>query len=219
MPVGNDVVDLRDPDNQPAAIHPRFDQRVFTDGERALLDALNDGAERHRLRWSLWAAKESAFKYQRQVDPRVAFHPRTFRVELEAPTGGRVHHGDRTLDLALDVTPRRVHALVASGARPVVAIREVESGPPVSPAAATAHVRRLAAELVGELLGIAPEEIVIAGPRGMAAPTGTDIPRAVRDGTPLDVAVSLSHDGSWGAAAATLQRSVVEEAAAPLEHP
>jgi phosphopantetheinyl transferase (holo-ACP synthase) len=55
--VGNDVVDLRDPENQPEAIHPRFDDRVFTWAERARILAAGSP---HRMRWVLWAAKESA---------------------------------------------------------------------------------------------------------------------------------------------------------------
>ena len=32
--VGNDIVDLRDPESQADGLHPRFDARVFTAPER-----------------------------------------------------------------------------------------------------------------------------------------------------------------------------------------
>ena len=32
--VGNDIVDLRDRDSDPATLHPRFDERVFAPHER-----------------------------------------------------------------------------------------------------------------------------------------------------------------------------------------
>ncbi len=53
MLVGNDVVDLHDPESSPEALHARFDARVFTTDERVLLSASDS---MHELRWTLWAA-------------------------------------------------------------------------------------------------------------------------------------------------------------------
>jgi len=90
--VGNDVVDLRDPENQPGAIHPRFDERVFTPVERA---RLTDEATAHRTRWLMWAAKESAFKVARKLDPGVRFLPRRFRVDFEGDALAVVRHAGK----------------------------------------------------------------------------------------------------------------------------
>ena len=59
MMLGNDVVDLRDPDSDVATHPARFDERVFAPGERALIQ---HSAQPARLRWQLWSAKEAAFK-------------------------------------------------------------------------------------------------------------------------------------------------------------
>lgn len=75
MTVGNDLVDLADPQSQPDAIHPRWDERVFTPEERETL--FQDG-DPHTLRWLLWAAKESAFKAAKKLDASVWFQPRAF---------------------------------------------------------------------------------------------------------------------------------------------
>ncbi|HEM47401.1 MAG TPA: 4-phosphopantetheinyl transferase family protein [Alphaproteobacteria bacterium] len=202
MPVGNDVVDLEDPDNRPTAIHPRFDRRVFTDAELARLNDASDEDARHRLRWSLWAAKESALKYLRQIDARISWHPREFAVRVETTAVARVRHGDRELAVTLDVTSRRVHAVTPAGADDALtALHRVESGAPPDAEEASTGVRRLAARATGRLLGIADEEITITGPGGRAAPRGADIPRALRGGERLAVDVSLSHDGRWLACA------------------
>ena len=37
--IGNDVVDLADPDADPGRLHPRFDGRVFDPSEHALIAA------------------------------------------------------------------------------------------------------------------------------------------------------------------------------------
>ena len=83
MPVGNDIVDLRDPETRPGALHPRFDARVFTPAERERIGPDEQG---HRMRWLMWAAKESAYKAAKKLDPRTVFSPSRFEVELSAPS-------------------------------------------------------------------------------------------------------------------------------------
>lgn len=201
MPVGNDVVDLEDPDNGSTAIHPRFDRRVFTDAELDRLNDVPDEEVRHRLRWSLWAAKESALKYLRQADPHIPWHPREFGVRTDGPESACVRHADRELAVTLDVTPRRVHAVIPGGDDTLADLHRVESGAPPDPAEASAGVRRMAARAVGRLFGVDPTEIAITGPDGRSAPEGPAIPRALHRGERLAVDVSLSHDGRWLACA------------------
>ena len=62
--VGNDVVDLRDPESAAETLHPRFDKRVFSVREREAMAESRDAA---RLRWKFWAAKESASGKQPQL--------------------------------------------------------------------------------------------------------------------------------------------------------
>lgn len=85
--IGNDVVDLADPEC--AHLHPRFDERVFAAAERRRI-AFAESPE--RMRWILWAAKESAFKRARRLDPSLPFVPRRFAVSLDAALEGVVHH-------------------------------------------------------------------------------------------------------------------------------
>ena len=85
--VGNDVVDLRDPEVQPGACHARFDARVFAAAE---LEAVRVSPVPQWLRWMLWAAKEAAYKVAKKDDARTVFSPSRFVVSLEDATGGRV---------------------------------------------------------------------------------------------------------------------------------
>jgi len=57
--LGNDIVDLADPEACESTLHPRFDARVFAAPERVLLAA---AADRGALRWALWAAKEREYR-------------------------------------------------------------------------------------------------------------------------------------------------------------
>ena len=86
MSIGNDVVDLADPETRLDGLHPRWDGRAFCAAERRALAA---SPSRHRLHWALWAAKESAYKARKRLDPHTVFSPREFEIELSPlPAGG-----------------------------------------------------------------------------------------------------------------------------------
>lgn len=204
MRVGNDVVDLEAADNQPDAIHSRFDARVFSRAERARIGAAGDGFARHRMRWALWAAKESGLKLLRKTRPAQAFHPADFRVELaDVPDRGTIAAHGACFDVRLDVDDRRVHAVATAGRPRSIVAMLTPLDAPALPAAASALARDLAAAAVREALGFEPGS---AGAAGIVVDTGPAsnhrMPRAFHLGRLLPVDVSLSHDGRWIACAA-----------------
>ena len=187
MPVGNDVVDLRHPLCQPDAIHPRFDSRAFSAREIALLVATQKA---HQMRWSLWAAKESAFKALRKLDSRVRFIPREFEVRLNADQAEVTHRLGR-FRVWLDCTDDWVHAVASqAGEKPDFQLRGDSSIDPRSlEKGFRERVRRLASSALGGLLEIAPNEIEIV--------SVNRVPQAQRQGQPLAFDLSLSHDGRF----------------------
>lgn len=204
MLVGNDVVDLRDPENQPQAIHPRFDDRVFTWTERARILAASSP---HRMRWALWAAKESAYKVARKVDPRVPFSPRAFTVRLpggETETDRRfaaeVHHALGTFHVCLEATQEWIHAVAAtSGAgleRARWELRSLgrEAARCLPGLDAGARVRSLARSALANTLSAVPSHLGIAA-------AAKRIPRVTWRGQPLTLDLSLSHHGRFVACA------------------
>lgn len=123
--VGNDVVDLRDPDSD-AGTHPRrFDERVFSSSEQQMLRQSDVSGQRSefahrsgssRLRWRLWAAKEAAFKAARKRDTATVFSPPRFEVEFSGADAGRVTHRPKCgtvecFDLRWWQTEDAVHAV------------------------------------------------------------------------------------------------------------
>jgi hypothetical protein len=197
--LGNDVVDLGDPEARLDGLHPRFAERVFTPAER---EALAASADRQLLHWSLWAAKESAYKALARACPRTVFAPRAFEVDLPALPGGgaavagRVRHGGRSFALEVSLRGDALHAVAwdeaggfSGGGVPPwdVAIADGEAG---------AAVRRLAARAIGPTLGPPHEP-----PRIVGRP-----PIAVGATGSLDVVVSLSHHGRFVAFAAASVR-------------
>ncbi len=202
MSLGNDVVDLGDPEARLDRLHPRFAERVFTPVERAALEA---SGERPVLHWALWAAKESAYKALARLEPRTVFSPRAFEVELPGPprdgvpAAGRVRQGGRSFTLEVSRRRDALHAVAWDPDGPgAAAIRSAVGAAEDDPGAA---VRRLAARDIGAALDLGPREPRIAG-----CPPG-----ATRGGRPLDLVLSLSHHGrfvafAWAGPASIFRR-------------
>ena len=189
MLVGNDVVDLHDPDSRPEALHPRFDTRVFTPDER---EALETSACPHSLRWTLWAAKESAYKVAKKLDPTVRFLPRDFEVRR---TGGAsvVAHETDSFDIRFERTDEWVQAVATiTAANAPSTHRMVNTGierleePGTDPGRT---VRELVRADLGSQMNLPPGQIQIDADLG--------IPVAVWRDRALPVDLSLSHHGRF----------------------
>lgn len=192
--VGNDVVDLGDPESRTDALHPRFDVRVFGPDERRAIAA---SAEPDRTRWTLWAAKESVFKLLRKRDPQAGFSPSRLRVDL---AHGRVEgFGNEFALHVLDpgATGDAVHVVACDRRgrddRFVTAVAPVPDGRDPGEAA-----RGLALDHLAACIGTRRESLRIA--------RGPDrIPRLVReDGRATPIDLSISHHGRFVAFAAEL---------------
>lgn len=202
MLVGNDIVDLRDPESRPEALHAGFDARVFTSEER---EALSASACRHSLRWTLWAAKESAYKLAKKLDPTVRFLWRSFSVSRIGE--GRVGEGPMLVnsldgpvdlvDVRVDRTDDYVHAIAT------LAVETLVRGNPYGHRCARAGTERLkttesdASRTVRDAARIAiassvelpSEQIRIGAHRG--------VPVALWRNRRLPVDLSLSHHGRF----------------------
>ena len=151
MSIGNDVVDLADPETFPERLHPRFDARVFAPNELALLRA---SASPRRLRWSLWAAKEAAYKACARLEAELVFSPRKFEVAFDVAPGtgecvsGVVRHRGRTLAVELHESAESVHAIArAADAPPAQVLSEVD----VVASDPSRAVRELASRMLGSM--------------------------------------------------------------------
>src|SRR5262245_8513603 len=113
MPLGNDIVDLSDPEAALAAHHERFLTRICGPTEIA---SIAIAADPTRMLWAHWAAKESAFKALRPVCPRIPFVPRRFIVEFARGNDGGIMHGcvrmaDNVFTVAVHCHTDGLHAI------------------------------------------------------------------------------------------------------------
>jgi hypothetical protein len=152
--LGNDVVDLAERDGPQR--HPRYDARAFDDAERRLL-ARVDAPE--RLRQLLWAAKESAFKALRRLDPAVIFSPRRYAVQLDAALRGCVRTPFGVIFVRGRIDGDCVHVVATDRAEPGACLLQGvarSSHPDASHAA-----RALAIEGLSTRLARAPGELSV----------------------------------------------------------
>jgi phosphopantetheine--protein transferase-like protein len=211
--VGNDVVDLKEPENQGKCRNERFLDRVLTAEERKLI-VVSGNAD--ALLWSFWAAKEASYKAVSRGDPAVCSIPRRYEVLLEAGNavmheadasgsqsrlGGRVITPVGEVALQIIVTSDYVHALAVESAAGLAGIThrvdrvDVEQGDDPSD-----FVRR---QLLGEIarqLGCPVEDLAVR-----KDPSGSGSPNVYVRNQPLAAEISLSHDGRFVAFALRLQ--------------
>jgi len=80
LAVGNDVVDLGNPDALGKSLDDRFVSRVFLPEEQRLIYRDSDP---DCILWVLWAAKETAYKIISKFSPSVHSGPLKYQVNLE----------------------------------------------------------------------------------------------------------------------------------------
>jgi len=185
--IGNDLVDLCDAETREAALHSRFDARVFNATERA---ELARAADRHRLRWTFWAAKEAAFKWLRRHEGRAIFAPRRFAVVLDSIERGSVQAASFRLPFQAQQASEFVHVVVKDPNCPAeqIASRVEPIGHAASP---SVFVRQLAKTFVSQRLGLDASQLDFLH--------ASKIPRLVCASGPVEVALSLSHHGRFAA--------------------
>lgn len=187
--VGNDIVDLRDPDTREGARHPRFDRRVFAASELRRLES--DDAD-GRLRWIFWAVKEGAYKVARRRSSTLVFAPSRFVVELDAAWRGHARHADDFYPFRVSVGRDHVHAVVTD---PCIAFEEVHAGfrrlasSESTSDAASREARSLALARVAERMGVPPGSLSIE--------RRDRIPRLIDSSGRERMSLSLSHHGRF----------------------
>lgn len=184
---GNDVVDLDDEETRASTLHPRFDERVFEAAELASLRASSDP---HRLRWLLWAAKESAYKLLRRTLPDLPFSPRRFVTRPSGPRSSAVEVSGHVVCVQYVCGPAFVHC-VSGYHGAAAALQDVDRLPldAVSPEAASRAARNLALGSIARRLCIEAEDLIVDRIGRM--------PIVLFRGRPLAGTLSLSHHGRY----------------------
>lgn len=205
-PVGNDVVDLKHPENEGKSRDDRFLGRVFTAEER---DRIARAARPETLLWALWAAKEAAFKVVSRDDPAAYSTPRKYTIlldplELSATClAGRAITPRGELALRITVTDDYVHALSATTESDLDTVFQRVDRMDVEddPREVSAFARKRLLGEIARCLDCPLEELSIG-----KEPLGPGAPFVLRREQPLAVDISLSHDGRFAAFAFKIRK-------------
>ncbi|MCC6217708.1 MAG: 4'-phosphopantetheinyl transferase superfamily protein [Polyangiaceae bacterium] len=194
--VGNDVVAIHAAENRASFARPGYVERVLSPRERRVLAR---APRPEACFWSQFAAKEAAYKLLVQLGELPGFGHREIEVSesLDAVTWR-----DHRFELRAEVRPRWVHAVVTAGA-PVVA-RVLEPGAGHDP---SGEVRALGRALAAAVLRVPWERLEIRRAELAGAWDGHGPPELLLDGERAPLAVSLSHDGPFVAAALGIGRA------------
>ncbi|MCH8083489.1 MAG: 4'-phosphopantetheinyl transferase superfamily protein [Myxococcales bacterium] len=184
--VGNDVVDLSDPESSRDARHVRFDRRVFAPEEFEVLSIEYTDVQR---RWILWSAKEAAYKAARRENAGVVFSPARFVVNLDRSLRGSVSLGIHRWPVRVQIDGDCVHAVVSeneSFAGTLSGACRLSAAELRDPSQA---VRRFAVASIAAQLGVATSDLRIE--------KTNRIPELIVAGGAAPVALSLSHHGAY----------------------
>jgi phosphopantetheinyl transferase (holo-ACP synthase) len=189
--IGNDVVDLTDPAIVRHHENDRFVERVCSDEERSRVATARD-------LWSLFAAKEAAYKAAVKLGGSPGFGHRSIHVAADLASVAW-----RDLRLALEVTggPDHVHAVAwTEGTRPLTRVVRTKG----SRQGESERARTALRELLSAALGCPADEFEVVRDASPGSWDGYGPPRVLHAGAKIDADVSLSHDGHFVAVAAIL---------------
>ncbi len=186
--LGNDVVDLGDPETADAHLRERFLRRILCPGELALFRHAAD--PKARL-WSLFAAKEAAYKAAVKLRPDTLFAHRAFSVATDLRS---VRHQAWRFSLLMTQTRDWVHALAFTGKAPRFVVGVAKDDP-------SRDARRLLLDSVAAELGHGAARLAVARAPSPLHWNGLAPPRITLDGSALSLDVSLSHHGRFVACA------------------
>ena len=200
--LGNDVVDLRDPDSDAATLSSRFDRRVFTEAERS---EIVQHADSDTHRWRHWAGKEAAYKALRREQPRVVFSPIRFEVDYRGGEAGegRARYRNQPDGSSEDPTfrlqllwnePGALHVVALADSGPATDLvhdfcRVSELDPSVDSETPSRSVRKLACLRLAKRLDVDVKDLEVRK-RGR-------IPELWIREAPAPAVLSLSHHGGW----------------------
>ncbi|MBW6486588.1 MAG: 4'-phosphopantetheinyl transferase superfamily protein [Syntrophobacterales bacterium] len=199
-PVGNDIVDLAEPDNIGKSSDKRFCRRVFNPRELSLI-ANSDRPD--SILWALWAAKEAAYKAVSRGAPTVCSIPKKYPVIIadagelaDSPLTGKVVTPLGELPVSIFIDAEMVHAIVAGTvddlARIIFRVEQVDANNADPPRFA----RKVLLEEISRRIGCSVGDLSVA--KEERRPWAPFI--AFR-GSRLFADISLSHDGRFVACA------------------
>ena len=199
--IGNDIVDLADPQARGKNRDIRFIERVFTPDEQRRIQKSD---EPDIVLWSLWAGKETGYKAISKTHPAVSSSPGQYEIQLfdsPLPESGTVETPCGPVSVRFCITGEYIHCIGATtdkGLNSIVWDVQTMLRPEVSPKYQSDFVRNMARKKISRYLKEDLETIEIIRPKGHR---GLGPPVVYAGGKRTAIDISMSHDGRFAACA------------------
>jgi hypothetical protein len=211
--IGNDIVDLSDPQGLGKSRDTRFINRVFSADEK---QQILNCSEPDLLLWSLWAGKETAYKAVRKSHFEAISVPRRYGVKLNNTYGiirkapfisGAVETPYDPVSIRIFINENYVHCIGITGKSEafnsvIRGVLQISRGNDFhfSTDSPSSKVRQLAKKAISSYLDQDIEDIDIRRFKGYR---GLEPPTVSIKGEARMIDISLSHDGNFVAYAFT----------------
>lgn len=193
MLLGNDIVDLQEARKTSNWQRPRYLEKIFTPKEQAWIQQANQA---DRWVWMLWSAKESAYKLSRQLGAERAYAPKRLEIRdwtQEDATNYRLQVLTEQAELTVHTTLSHtfVHsvALIDENANWQAEILNLSG--------THGEQRKQLREQVCKCVAEADSRVGVEIYR--IVKNESEIPQLWLGETKLDIVLSLSHHGRYGA--------------------
>ncbi len=199
--IGNDIVDLADPQATGKGRDIRFINRVFTTDER---HKILDSDEPDIVLWSLWAGKETGYKAMSKTHPAVSSSPGRYAVQLSdtpLPKSGTVETPCGPVFVRFRITSEYVHCIGATTDKSLnFIVWDVQTilHPEIAPDYQSDFVRNMVREKMSRYLKEDLESLEIVRSKGRC---GLGPPVIYAGGKRTAIDISMSHDGRFAACA------------------
>ncbi len=219
--IGNDIVDLNTPEAIGKSADTRFVRRVFNAHEQ---QAVFSSHHPDTLLWTLWAAKETAYKAVSKSEPDVSSAPGRYPVILDwemiidSSATGMVMSPQGVVQVKFDVHEDYVHCIGIFGpadnlesitfGMDEINPEDISIGNSISDKESAA-VRILAKKGIASCLQLKEQDIKIIRHKTQ---NRINPPMVVVKGNAKNMEISLSHDGRFAAYAFLADKSHINRA-------
>ena len=198
--VGNDIVDLKNPDNMKSILDSRFRKKILTAAEIEFVQSSKNPVQ---TLWSFWTCKETAYKIRKKHCTDISFLPGRWEVCL-APPDKRYTDGEIAVSASQKVYLRLffnddyIHCIgtdeFAMRGNIICGVAPVPEPKDGNGHEASSYVRSIVAQKLGEFLSVNPADIEIKRKKvnGELQP-----PRIATGVARSGIDISMSHDGRF----------------------
>lgn len=202
MYLGNDIVDYKD---ENLKVHPRFINRVLSGSEKT---AYHSSLDKDIFLWKSWAAKEAAYKYLKQKNPKIIFSHSKFVFNEDK---NLIKHQTHSVPVKFHITDNYIYCYTVLNMKDAInIIKDINSLPlhnkriissfftsrelkDISSTQSLA-VRYLAKKTLAKQLNYKPLEVEIAKDKN-------GVPQLYHKNKKLNLPLSFSHDERYAAIA------------------